>query len=86
MESVAHSSKEQLIYLTSRDGDLYLDEIISLINNCIHLIRLINFLYTNVDNRRWLDATRNEINAIYSLLNVFQNLKKVYMIILFVNY
>lgn len=71
MESVAVGAKQQLVLLTSRDGDWYLDEMLSLIENCVHLMRLSHHI--NVK----LQTPVVSINHLNSLELVFRSLKEL---------
>lgn len=80
MESVALSAKQQLVYLTSREGDSYLDEMLSLINNCSHLMRLSSTAYAvNFENNSTIgsSALKSGIESLDSLEVIFRSLKEV---------
>lgn len=75
MESVSITANKQLVYLTSREGDSYLDEMLSLIENCAHLMRA-NKLATNLMGEI-TDPLKSGIDALDSLEIVFRSLKEV---------
>lgn len=76
METVACSAKEQLVHLTSREGDWYLDEMLSLIYNCANFSRLLKLVYTKF-NDHWLSELGNSLEAIDTLALLFRSLKEL---------
>lgn len=50
MENASFSAKDQLCTLKSIDGDWFLEEMLSLVLNCNHLVQLSKKLYVKYDN------------------------------------
>lgn len=74
MESVALEAKEQLVYLTSREGDWYLDEMLSLIGNCDHLMTLSREIYTKYNANGW-PKLKSSVDTVHSLALLFNSLR-----------
>lgn len=51
MENAAYNAKDQLVSLTSRDGDWYFEEMLSLLLNCNHLTQLIKQTYSRFNRQ-----------------------------------
>jgi len=77
MESVAVAAKQQLVMLTSREGDWYLDEMSSLIGNCAHLMRLASLVQARVlfDPLRLDSSFKQASGVLVSLDRLFGGLK-----------
>lgn len=77
MESVALGAKHQLVFLTSHEGDSYLDEMSSLVHNCSHLMRLASSAYSSQQVGPVGDLLASGIGSLDSLDLVFRSLKSV---------
>ena len=73
MENASLQAKQQLVTLTSKDGDWFLDEMISLITNCNSVASLLAYYLQSDDNQSYL----NYVNIIDNLANIFLNLKQL---------
>jgi serine/threonine-protein kinase SMG1 len=73
MENASLQAKQQLVTLTSKDGDWFLDEMISLITNCNSIVNIFAEYLNSDENESYL----NYVNIIENLTNVFLNFKNL---------
>lgn len=78
METMAFNSKEKLTQLTSREGDWYLEEMVSLIYNCNHLTRLIKTVYAKYATDYGPKITNRLLLSSLKCLDIFDNLSAVF--------
>jgi len=82
MENASLEAKEQLISLTSIEGDWFLEEMYSLIANCNHLTRLIQKLFAKFNLIKDLDCYSGMpfskfLESCDTLTSLLTNLKKL---------
>ena len=82
MENASLEAKDQLISLTSIEGDWFLEEMYSLIANCNHLTRFIQKLFEKFNLIRDLDSYSGmpfskNLESCDTLTTLFANLKKL---------
>ncbi len=79
MESVSSSvSKEQLVMLSSQEGDWFLEEILSLVLNCANLARLLRSLYTRYNRLIWPNQADDKL-SLASSLDIFEAMSGVFL-------
>lgn len=82
MENASLEAKDQLISLTSIDGDWFLEEMYSLIVNCNHLNGLVAKVFTKYDLLKEMNTLsgvsfRQFLDACDTLNNLFTNLRQL---------
>ena len=78
METAAIDAKENLIHVTSMDGDWYLEEMLTLIQYCAHLKDVVSSVYTHFN--KFPPDDLNEINFKRSL-DIFVSLESLFQIL-----
>lgn len=75
MESVAFSvTQEQLAVLNSRDGDWFLEEMLTLVQNCTHQISFLSYVYSKYGRDMADDST-----GLISGMNIFTSLSAIFL-------